>query len=1065
MSAPSFSVRQHILVNLLFLLFMLAGLVVLSRIPVDFFPDISFRTAVIITRWTGASADEIERLVTAKIEDEIEDVSGIKELRSRSKADVSVIEVEWDETLPEMEYDRVLADLRAALERVADLPDDAEEPELRELSVAEVYPSVAVAVVNEGGVPELALRAVARDLRDRISDLPGIRKVTTRGVRDRELRVYVDPDAAIAADVTLPEISEIIRRNNQNMPAGSFTGTEGETTVRATGDFTSPAALAATVVKKHPDGTHIRLGELARVETGFAKQELIGRYAGQPAMYLEIAKEDDADLIRMSEDLRRFVDERQAYLPAGVRAVVTQDSASYVTKQLTALRDNLLVGLVVVIAILWFTVGFRNALLAVVAIPFSYLTAILIFPLLGITINAISIVGMILVSGMLVDDAIIVLENVYRHIEAGRPLGEAVIVGAEEVQWPVVAAVLTTIAAFAPLLLMSGTSGEFMSILPKTVIVCLFASLIECLFTLPAHYMHFGSRGRRRSPSPVTRGFGALRRWSDTTRLGVDGMVVRLRERYARGLNTVLANRMAFSALLGALAIFTVGAVTRLPVDMFASEYSDFFIAMYGPTSYSLAETDAVMKDLESVLQDFGPEDILDYASYSGITMNPDTIPIYGPHLGLIFVSLAETRQNREHPERVLQRVKERVDAWWEANRDRADNVLTMPPRNGPPVGKPVAVQIRAEDYRVAKEVAREMKAFLLRLPGVFNVEDNLLPGPREVRLVMDETRASIHGLTFQELALTLRGAGDGLVASTFKNPAEDEDIDIRVLWEEGSRGSEYDLLETEVRTPHGYRVKLGDVASIEVDRGFLSLGHHQTRRSVIVYADVVEGVATSESANRALQERFADLSVRYPGVEVVYGGEFQMTAEAFEDMYRVFPLAVLFIYVILAALFRSYAQPLVVLSAVPFGVIGVMLGLLIFGYSFSFGNMYVIVGLAGVVVNDSLILVDFINCARASGVPLREAVIDAGRVRLRPVLLTTLTTVGALLPTALGVFGRSRSFGSLAASFAFGLSLATLFTLVVVPAGYYTLEELLGRRRQAEGVRPIGNPAPADPR
>jgi HAE1 family hydrophobic/amphiphilic exporter-1 len=1046
-SIPQFSVRQHILVNLLFFLFLLAGLVVLAALPIDFFPDISFHTASIATEWTGASADEIERLVTTKIEEEIENVAGIKEIRSRSSADVSVVEVEWNETLSDQEYSRALANLRGALERVDDLPEDAEEPRLRELSVAEVYASVVVAVVDEGGVGELALREVARDLKDRINNLAGIRRVTERGLRERELRVHVDRDAAMAADVTLLEISDVIRRNNQNLPAGSFTAGEGETTVRATGDFTSPAALAATVVKKNPDGTHIGLGEMARVEPGFGRRRLIGRYNGDPAVYLEIAKEDEADLMQMVGRLRGFVDERQAFVPEGVRLAVTQDSAPYVRERLRSLRDNLFLGLVVVIAILWFSVGFRNALLAVAGIPFSYLMAIVFFPALGITVNSISIAGMILVSGMLVDDAIIVLENVYRYVEEGLPVREAVIVGAEEVQWPVISSVLTTIAAFSPLLLMSGTSGEFMSIMPKTVIACLAASLLECLFTLPAHYIHLGSRGERKRLTAAHQRHGAVRRWSDAARRSVDRGIERFRRAYTRGLGSVLDNRPAFAALLLGLAVFAAGAAARLPVDLFAGEYSDFFIAVYGPTSYSIEQTDAVMREVEDVLAEFGPHEIRDYSTYAGMTMNPDTIPIFGPHLGVVFVSMADTRENREQPDRLLQRVKERVDGWWRANRARADNVLTMPPRNGPPLGKPVAVQIRAADYVLAKEVAREMKGFLRRVPGVFNVEDNLLPGPRELRLVMDEARASIHGLTFQELALALRGATDGIIASTFKEPGADEDIDIRVLWDERFRGNEYDLLGTEVRSPAGGRVRIGDVAEIQVDRGFLSLGHHQTRRSVIVYADVVEGVATSESVNRILMEQFGDLDVRYPGVEVVFGGEFQATAEAFADMYRVFPLAVLLIYVILAAQFRSYSQPLIVMTAVPFGIMGVVFGLLLFGYPFSFGIIYIIVGLSGVVVNDSLVLVDFINRAREGGVPLRQAVLDAGRLRLRPVLLTSLTTVGALVPTALGLFGRSLSFGPMAAAFSVGLSLATLFTLLVVPAGYYTLAQLLARR------------------
>ncbi len=1063
MSPAAFSLRQHILVNLLFFLAMIGGLVMGRALPVDFFPDISFNAAAVTTEWTGASADEIERLVTTKLEEEIKNVAGIKEMRSFSHADVSEINIDWQETLSDEEYDRAVANLRAAIERVGDLPDDAEEPYVRELSVAEVYASLVIAVLDRGGVGEAGLREVAIDLRDRLADLPGVRRVTPLGIRDREVRVRVDRDALAAVDLTLAEVAATIRSNARNVPAGSMVEASGETVVRAVGDVEDLAALGATVVKKSPDGAHVLLRDLATVELDFEKQRLIGRYNGEDSAMLEIAKEKEADLLEVVDTVRSFLESRRPYLPEGVEVAVTFDESQYVTSRLDALGNNLLSGIVVVVLILWLTLGFRNALLAVAAIPFCYLTAIFLFPAMGITLNSLSIVGMILVSGMLVDDAIIVLENIYRHIETGQPVAEAIVTGADEVKWPVIASVTTTIAAFSPLLLIVGTSGEFMSILPKTVIVCLAASLIECLFVLPAHYLHYGSRGHVTRAERRPGLSGRVRFWSDAARVRVDLDLQRARDRYVAGLAEVLDNRWTFAVFLVGLVVLAVGVAARLPVDLFASEYNEVFVSLYGPTGNGLADTDATIAELEAVLEEFGADEVRDFTSYSGMTMNPDTIPIRGVHLGVIYVTLADTRRNREYPEIMLRRIRERMARWHAEHPGAATSLLVLPPRNGPPVGKPVAVQIRAEAYERAEDIAREIKAFLHTLPGVFNIEDNLLPGPREVRLAMDEARASLHGLTFTDLATALRAASDGLEASTYKPPASDDEIDIRVLPEDRYRRSVADLLETEVRTPAGYRIKLRDVASVEVDRGHLFLTHHEAQRSVIVYADVEEGVATSESVNRQLMARFADLDRRYPDVIVVYGGEFQESARAFGSAMRVFPLAILFIYIILAAQFRSYAQPFIVMMAVPFGVMGVLFGLALFGYPFSFGTVYVTVGLSGVVVNDSLVLVDFINRARASGKPLREAVLEAGSKRFRAVLLTTLTTVGALLPTAFGLFGRSISFGPLAAAFVTGLSLATVFTLLFVPTGYYSLARLQERWFGADGSElGVGRERPA---
>lgn len=1036
----SFSLRQYILVNLLFYLSMIGGLVMLRSLPVDFFPDISFNAAVITTPWVGASSDEVERLVTTKIEDEVRNVAGIKEMRSFSHPDVSDINIDWDETLSDDEYDRALANLRAAIERVDELPEDAEEPYVVELSVAEVYASIVVAVIDEGGVGEAALREVTIDLAERLADLPGIRRASPRGVRDREVRVVIDREALAAADLTFAEVANVINRNNQNVPAGAISAGGGETVVRAVGDVDNLAALGAMVVKKNADGSHVLLRDLAQIHLGFEKRRLIGRYNRTESTAIEVAKESDADVLLVVEMVREFLEERATYLPDGVRAQITFDEAAYVSQRLDALSLNLFCGIVAVVLLLWLTLGFRNAVLAVAAIPFCYLTAIFLFPVLGITINSLSIVGMILVSGMLVDDAIIVLENIYRHVETGESLEKAIVDGANEVMWPVIASVSTTIAAFSPLLLIVGTSGEFMAILPKTVIVCLFASLLECLFILPAHYLHWGSHGHVLTAKLAPGLFGPIRYGSDRIRVAVDRALVHMRDRYVEALDVVLSNRWAFGVFLFGLVALTVGVASRIPVDLFASEFNQVFVSLYGPTSNSLEETDRTVAEIEEVLQEFGSEDVRDFSTYSGMTMNPDTIPIRGAHLAVAYLTLADTKENREYPERVLAKVRERFERWHAENPDKSETLLVLPPRNGPPVGKPVAVQIRADDYERADRIARDMKAYLRSLPGVYNIEDNLLPGPREIRLKMDEARASIHGLTFLDLGTALRASSDGLVASTYKPAGSDEEIDIRLIPEERYRSSVRELMESEVRTPTGYRVKLQDVADVEVDRGYLFLTHHDAKRSVVVYADVEDGVATSESVNLVLQARFADLSERYPDVNIIYGGEFQESAKAFANAGRVFPLAMLLIYIILAAQFRSYAQPLIVMMAVPFGIMGVILGLHIFGYPLSFGTIYVTVGLGGVVVNDSLVLVDFINRARAGGMPLREAVLESGRKRFRAVLLTTLTTVCALIPTALGVFGRSLSFGPLAASFTTGLSLATVFTLLFVPTGYYSL-------------------------
>ncbi len=1060
MSLPDLSIRQGVLVNLLFVLMIMGGLWAAQRIPVDFFPDISFNASQIVTVWSGASPDEVERLVTTKIEDEIDGVSGIKEMFSYSSQGLSEILVEWDETMAPMDYESALNDLRAALDRVDDLPEDAEEILLTELSVSERFEVVMVAVADVGGVGEYTLREVARDLKDRLERIPGLRRAQLRGDRDREIRVWVDAERAHQYDLTLAEIHALIARNNQNFAGGSFTDPSSrEVTVRGLGSFVSPEALAQTVVKKDPDGRHVLLGDVAEVAADFEKRRLYGRYQGKANIAIGIAKESDTDLIELVRQVRAEVEDYQRLVPEGVEVGITWDGASYVEARIGLMTSNLLLGVVFVIFILWLTVGFRNAMLAIIGVPFSFLVALILFPLFDITINAMSLVGFIMVSGMLVDDAIIILENIYRHVEEGLPIREAAVRGAEEVMWPVTAAIATTVAAFIPMLTVSGTSGEFMEILPKTVIVCLIGSLFEALVILPVHYVDFGSRGRARG---AVRGPALLRlsdRLRSATEAGLDG----LRDTYGRAQQRVLEHRYAFLAFSVAALFFAVGLSRHVPVDLFPSDFNQIMVSLEAPTDFGIDQTDEVVRALEEELRPIAHE-LVDVSSYSGLSMTADEIPVIGVNQGLLFVSFPDTPENVADPTRVLRMLDARLSAWAEAHPERVASLRVAPPRNGPPIGKPVAIRIQADDYALAKQIAEEMKAELRATPGVTNIEDNVPLGPRELRVAMDETRASLHGLTFEDVGFTLLAANDGAVPSTFKDPLSDEDVDIRVQLRPEQRRSVADLLDVEIRTPEGYRVKLGDVADIEVARGYRSLYHFDANRSVVVYADVDGVEATSVSINELMRRRFADVPERYPGVKLIFGGEFQATDEAFADMRRAFLLAVVAIFGILAAQFRSYLQPLIVMSVIVFSFIGVVVGMwamnaLLGGYALSMYVLYAIVGLAGIVVNDSLVLIDFVNQERRRGSPARQAVAVASARRFRPILLTTLTTVTGLFPMAVGLTGYSRVFGPFATAIVFGLLSASLLTLFVVPSLYVVLEDASEwvsrwlRRRRGPGL------------
>jgi len=1054
-SLPSFSVRQVVLVNLLFAVLMLTGFMVARRIPVDVFPDISFNKAVVITTWTGASPEEMERLVTSKLEDEVDGISGIKELFSFSTQGVSEINIEWEESLSEIEYEAAVNDLRAAIDRVDNLPGDADTPILKELSVSEVYNICMVAISDVGGVGEYALREVARDLQARLERIPGLRKAELRGDRDREIRVLVDKHRAAQYGLTLRDLNSVIAQNNQNFPGGSFTDPSNrEVTVRGLGNYVSVEDLARTIVRKDPDGHHVRLADVAEVESGLAKRRLSGRYNGVPAIVMGISKEADHDVVELVDRVEALLAEAEAYLPPGVEARVTWDTSEYVESRMEIMRSNLALGITLVVFILWLTVGFRNALLAIVGVPFSFLVALALFPIFGITINSLSLIGFIMVSGMIVDDAIIILENIYRRIEAGEPLAQAVIRGTEEVMWPVTAAIFTTIAAFLPMLTISGTSGQFMAILPKTVIACLLGSLLEALVVLPAHYLDWGSSRSAGDSLASVADKPLWRRLSYMIRARVDALIAALRERYVGLQAVVLEYRYAFLAFgLGAF-VFALGLFQHVPVDLFPSDFNQLMVAVETPRDYGIEQTDGVVRGVEEALAPIQHE-LVDVMSYTGFSMDADEVPVRGPNYGILFLEFPNTRENIADPVRVMNLIRQRLEVeYWPEHRGELVTLRVMPPRNGPPIGKPVAIRIQSDDYAVAKQIAEEMKAELAMLAGVHSISDNTPQGPRELRVELDEHRASLHGLTFDDVGFALMAANEGVVSSTFKDPTSDEDVDIRVLLAAHQRTSMADLLDVEIRTPKGHLVELGDVATIEVARGFQRLYHFGARRAVVVYADVDGVQATSVSANKAMARAFADVPERYPGVNVVFGGEFQATDRAMADLKLAMLIAVFSIYGILAAQFRSYLQPFIVMTVIALSFIGVAVGMwtmnaLVGRYAISMYVFYAMVGLAGIVVNDSLVLIDFVNQERTRGNDIWGSVRIASQKRFRPILLTTLTTVAGLMPMAVGMSGYSPVFGPFATAIVFGLVAASGLTLFVVPVFYVILEEVRAAPRQ----------------
>jgi len=1046
-----FSVNNPVPMNLLFIVLVVVSVIVMRGMPVDVYPDVSLGEATLDTFWLGASAEDVERLITDRIEDEIQDNHGIAWIVSDSKPDASLIRVKFRENLTESGLDAAIRELRASVEQVTDLPEDAEEPVVTKLSMREVLFLLWVTVVDEGDVGEEVLHDVAMRLKPLLREIPGVAKVDDLLIRDREVHIKADRDALRKHNLTLQDLTQILMQYNRDLPSGTIQKAESELSIRARGGVASPDELASIVVRKDPAGGHIYLRDVATIETDFARKTFFARCNLNECLALGIAKTDEADSRQVASRIREALPAFEAALPPGVGLEVFNDTSDIISSRLHVLTNNLISGVVLVFVALLVAIGMRNALLAIIGIPFSFGCALICMQVLGVTINAVSLIGLVLCGGMIVDDAIVVLENIYRHVEERRAhsdgpgvIRQAVIDGTGEVFWPVASSSATTIVAFMPLLLMPGVMGNFFAIIPKTVAVVLLASLFECLLCLPVHYVEYGYRRRKKKAVSKATDVDA----SDGE--GRPGLGTRL---YDRCLAVALRNRHILPIPVIALAYLAYAASPLIAVELFPSDLQTCFLDVQTADEASLDQTGAAVRPIEELALTLTDQVSGVLTSY-GLALTEENAVKLRNNVAQINIQLARVSQIDTDPTSVIKALREEIEKYLAAHPESGiQSFRIWSPLAGPPVGKPVYIRIQCPDFRASKQLAERYKARLDQMDGVFGIHDNLEFGRQQINLTINEDRASVHGLTFMTLASVLRTANDGMVVSTFKDTHSGEDLDVRLRLDDRYCRDVDDLMDLDVRSPLGHVVQVRQIAGVEVDQGYAGIPHYNGKRVVIVSAEVDTNRTTAQEVNERLQREFEPILATQPNVRVTYGGQFAEAAVSFSSLREAFVIALVLIYFLLATQFRSYMQPAIVISTVPFACVGVVGGLLLGGYSFTVMTFIAIVGLSGVVVNDSILLVDCMNARRDEHDNLLQAVRAACRQRLRPVLLTTITTVFGLLPLAIGIGGKSRIWSPFASSFAWGLAFATLVTLFMVPAVYCIVDDLarLVRRGRTE--------------
>jgi multidrug efflux pump subunit AcrB len=1017
-------VRNSVFVNLLMMVILVAGVLIYLSITREIFPEFSLDSISVRTVYPGVSPQEMEKLITIKIEDEIADIDGVDNIYSESQEGLSLITVELSDYA---DLNRILNDISSAIDRIEDLPKDAEDPVVSEIKNA--FPTITVSVY--GDLPELTMKEIAEDVRNNLREIPGVAQVYLSGAREREIWVEVDPRRLEQYQLRLEDIKKALEAQNLNLPGGTIKTDRGEFLLRTVGEILEARELETVILRSDPQGNVLSLSQVARVRDHFEEPVTLGRFNGRPAMNLSVSKEKRGDAIAISKAVHQFVAQYENRLPPGVSLGAFNDTSVYIKNRLNTLKRNGLAGFALVLVILCIFFNFRVAGMTALGIPVSFAGALLLMRGFGISLNMVSMFSLILVLGIIVDDAIVVSENTYRYMEQGVAPQEAAVLGTQQVLAPVVATVVTTIAAFLPLLLMAGHMGKFMSVIPKVVTFALIASLMEALVILPSHLADWSSKKYRKG------GTHRSERWFNA-----------LRAHYVRFLAFSLRWKyVSLVASLGITAIVVTFALTRIPLTLFHEfESTQFFINVETPVTSKIEDTRDVIARIEKVLMETLPStELKTVASNTGLIFLDINRIVQGSNGGQIIVELTEADKRNRSGNEIINELRKRT-----AGIPGATKIQYMKPQAGP--GGP-AIEIRAvgDEFSILQEIAEKVKGYLTTFPAAKDIRDDFLPGKKELRIVARPEARSL-GLDVASIARQVRSSFYGTESS--KILRSDEDIPIVVKYPESFRDRPSRVEDLVLTTPGGEKVYFSEVAELTEAPGSSKIIRSDQKRSITVLADVDEKEGNTLEITNAVRSAFANLQAQYPGYKLEFKGERQELEQSMQDLLKSFLVAVLLVYLILGALFKSYIQPLVVMLAIPFAANGVILGHTVMGLSLGLLSLMGMVALAGVVVNDSLLLVSFVNELRREGTPLVQALLRSGQIRLRPILLTTATTVAGLTPLGFFASGQAKFLSPMAISIIFGLTVSTVLTLIIIPCSYAIVEEFRQAIRSFFGLK-----------
>ncbi|MEN8170205.1 MAG: efflux RND transporter permease subunit [Pseudomonadota bacterium] len=1006
--------QHHVLANLSFVLVLVLGIAAYNMLPREKDPTINFNWIQITTAMPGASAEDVEKLITTPLEDAVAKISDIRFISSVSRESVSSVLIRFNDVPPRI-FDKRLNDLRREVQNVenTELPEVANSPFIYEITSASAFPTASL--VLQGQANDEQLRFHGRQLDKDLERLAGIDRVDSIGLRDPELRVVFDPARVSALGLTPGDLADTVSLYFRDLSAGSVRMDNREVLLRLVGTGDSPGLLESLPVITARG--EVTLGSLAEVQRDRERANRLVSYNGQPALFMSVFKKESANTLELVDRLHSFMEERNKTLSTfGLHLVLVDDQTTSTRNAIKVMETNAVLGLILVLLVTWGFLGSRISFFITIGIPFTLAGTFLVLSIIGQTLNNSILLGVVISLGMLVDDAVVVVEGMYYRLRHGMAATQAAVESLREVFAPVTTSVLTTMAAFMPLMLMPGILGQFMMVIPLVVTLALAISLFEAYWILPSHVI--GAKVNFDKPSRFHHKRELYTHWMQVkySRLLIKAM------RYpGRSAAVVL---LLFAVAIGALA------AGRINVNFFAMEslrlfYINVEMPPGTPLDLSLQKSREAEQRIRSGLL---PGEVRGMVSYAGI-MFTAMEPLMGDNYAQVMVSLNPQQGDMRSTHELVEAVRPLL-----ADLTGVAELYFFEMKDGPPTEKPIKVKVRGDDFEQIGVAVDALKGILGNIKGVSDISDNDSPGAMELVLTVNHDAVNRAGLSPAVLSRLIRMLGDGEVVSSVQ--VRGEKVEVRVLAEQHHRDLE-SLLRTPIALPDGSEMALGELVDNRVEYGRSNIRHHNLRRAITLEADLDKGVVDTVSANARLLEEWQAIASNHPGINLDFSGELDDINESLDSIFILFTFGLGLIYLILGTQFGSYFQPLLIIFTIPMALTGVLLGLWITGNPLSLYTLYGVVALGGIAVNAAIVLISAANARLNSGMSVLHATVYAARRRMIPIIITSLTTIAGLFSLATGLGGHSLIWGPVATAIVWGLAFSTVLTLFVTPMLY----------------------------